>query len=120
MALRETLRRNAAHLLAPGETIQTIFPAQTTSGWFALLSIWIIVLNDAYRVVVVTDRRILVCKSDRFRMTPVKQVLRELPRYIRIGPPTGLWHRTEVLGERMYINKRFHKDVETADAYAHQ
>jgi hypothetical protein len=47
--------------------------------------------------------------------TPIKEVLRELPRSTRIGPPSGLWYKTEVLGERMYINKRFHKDVEAAD-----
>jgi hypothetical protein len=119
MALRDTLRSNAAHLLAPGETIESVFPAQTTSAWFALLSIWIVVLSNAYRVVVVTDRRIMVCQSGRFRMTPVRAVLHELPRYTRIGPANGLWYRTEALGDRLYIHKRFHKDVAAADARTH-
>jgi hypothetical protein len=48
-------------------------------------------------------------------VTPVKQVLRELPRNIRIGPPSGLWWRCVSLGERLYIHKRFHKDVNAAD-----
>lgn len=116
MALRDKLRANAAPLLQPGENIQAIFCGQTTSQYFALISYWIILFTNAYRVVVVTDRRILVCKSGRFRITPVKAVLRELPRNTRIGPPSGLWWRCETLGERLYINKRFHKDVNAADA----
>jgi hypothetical protein len=115
MAIRDKLRENAAPLLQPGETIQSVFCAQTTSQYFALVSVWIIILTNAYRVVVVTDRRILVCSSGRFRMTPVKEVLRELPRNTRIGPPSGIWWRSETLGERLYIHRRFHKDVNAAD-----
>jgi hypothetical protein len=118
LALRDKLRENAAHHLQPGETIQSVFCAQTTSQYFALISYWIILLSNAYRVVVVTDRRILVCKSGRLRMTPVNDILRELPRGTRIGQPSGLWWRCETLGERLYINKRFHKDVNAADAVA--
>jgi hypothetical protein len=118
VALRDKLRANAAHVLQPGENIQSVFCAQTTSQYFALISYWIILLSNAYRVVVVTDRRILVCSSGRLRMTPVKEVLRELPRNTRIGPPSGLWWRCETLGEKLYINKRFHKDVNAADGVA--
>src|SRR6266508_3027723 len=104
MAIRDTMRANAAPLLQPGETIQAIFGAQTTSQYFALLSYWIIIFSNAYRVVVVTDRRILVCKSGRVTTTPVKDGLRELPRNTKIGPASGLWFRCESLGERLYIN----------------
>jgi len=110
------MKANAAPLLQPGETVQAVFGAQTTSQWFALISYWIIIFTNAYRVVVVTDRRILVCKSGRFRTTPVNAVLHELPRATRIGPPSGLWYKTEALGERLYVAKRFHKDIEAADA----
>src|SRR4029077_15113129 len=111
MAIRDQLRANAAHLLQPGETVQAVFCAQTTSGDYALLSTLIIILSDAYRVGVVTDKRILVCRSGRFRMTPLKDLIRELPRHTRLGPPSGLWWRCETLGELLYIHKRFHKDV---------
>ncbi|MCU1486111.1 MAG: hypothetical protein JWN67_2857 [Actinomycetia bacterium] len=116
MALRDTFRANAQHLLEPGETIQSVFGAQRTSGWFALLSIWIIVITSAYRVIVVTDRRIIVARSGRFRTTPVKGVLTEKPRNTLIGPAHGVWYKTDALGETLYINKRFHKDVAAADA----
>jgi hypothetical protein len=48
-------------------------------------------------------------------MTPVKEILRELPRQTLIGPAHGLWYRVDSLGERLYINKRFHKDIRAAD-----
>jgi hypothetical protein len=80
-----------------------------------MLSAFILLLVNSYRVVVVTDRRILVCRSGRFSTTPVNEVLRELPRSTRIGPPSGLWWKSESLGERLYVHKRFHKDVNAAD-----
>jgi hypothetical protein len=116
LAIRDKLTKNATPLLQPGEVIQSVFAAQTTSQYFALISYWIIILKNAYRVVVVTDRRILVCSSGRLSVTAVKAVLHELPRATRIGPPSGLWYKTDALGERLYIHKRFHKDIEAADA----
>ena len=117
MALRDKIRGNAEHVLEPGETIQVVIPAQTVSQYLAaLVSLWIIVLRKAYRVVVVTDRRILVCSSGRFRFTPVGEVMAEFPRQTAIGPAHGLWYRTDALGETLYIAKRFHKDVAEADA----
>jgi hypothetical protein len=44
--------------------------------------------------------------------------VRELPRATRIGPASGLWWKCESLGEKLYVHKRFHKDVEAADAAA--
>jgi hypothetical protein len=116
MALRDKIRSNAAGQLQPDEVIQAVIPAQTTSGWWALLSYWIIILRNAYRVVVVTDRRILICRSGRFRITPVNEVLREYPRTVRIGPASGVWYRCESFDEVLYIARRFHKDVGDADA----
>ena len=115
MAIRDKMRTNATPLLQPGEDIQAVFGAQTRSQWFALLSYWIIVFTNAYRVVIVTNRRIIVAKSGRFTTTPVKEVLRELPRGTQIGPVSGLWAKSNTLGETLYIHKRYHKDVAVAD-----
>jgi hypothetical protein len=116
MAIRDKLRSNAAHVLQEGETVQAVFTAQTASPYLALISYWIVIFKNAYRVVVVTDRRILVCRAGRASTTAVKEVLAELPRATRIGPATGVWYKCETLGERLYIHKRFHKDVAAADA----
>lgn len=117
MAIRDKMRANAAHVLQPGENVQSVFGGQTVSPYFFLLSYWILLFNS-YRVVVVTDRRVLVCRSGRFRTTPVIEVLRELPRNTRIGPASGLWWRCETLGDRLFVHKRFHKDIDAADAAA--
>ena len=117
-ALRDKIRANAAPLLQPGEEIQAVIPAQTISQYFVLISYWIILASNAMRVIVVTDRRILLCRSGRVRITPVGEVLAELPRQTLIGPAHGLWYRTNALGQRLYINRRFHKDIADADAAA--
>jgi hypothetical protein len=118
MAIRDKIRANAQHVLRPGEVIQAVIPAQTVSPNFALISYWIIIFSNAYRVIVVTDQRILVCRSGRLTITPVGEVAREAPRATRIGPATGLWYKSESLGEPLYIGKRFYKDVAAADAMA--
>ena len=83
MAIRDQMAANAAPLLKPDEKIQAVFGAQTVSQYLSLISYWIIIVKNAYRVVVVTDQRILVCRSGRFRTTPVNEVLAELPRTTR-------------------------------------
>ena len=118
MALRDKIRANAQHVLRPGEVIQAVIPAQTVSPYFALITYWIIVFSNAYRVIVVTDQRILVCRSGRLRITPVGEVEREAPRGTRIGPGAGVWYKTESLGGPLYIARRFYKDVAAADALA--
>jgi hypothetical protein len=116
MAIRDTLRANAAHLLQPGETVQEVFAAQTASPYWALLSYWIVMFKNAYRVVVVTNQRILVTKSGRLRTTPVGEVVGEFPRSTKIGPASGVWYKCDTLGERLYVHKRYHKDIAAADA----
>jgi hypothetical protein len=115
MAIRDRIRANASPLLQAGEEIQAVIPAQTVSAYYALISIWLIMLLDGHRVVVVTNRRIFLCSSGRISIARVRAVLAQLPRHTAIGPPRGLWYRTDALGERLYINRRFHKDVLAAD-----
>ncbi len=116
MAIRDKLQSNAARLLQPGETVQQVFTAQTANPYWALASYWVVIFKNAYRVVVVTDRRILVCKSGRMSTTPVGTVVGEFPRATRIGPAKGAWYKCETLGPRLFVHKRFHKDVAAADA----
>jgi hypothetical protein len=116
MGIRDQIAANVAPVLEDGETVQAVFSAQTASPYLALITYWLIVIGNAYRVVVVTDRRILVCHSGRFRTSQVKDVMRELPRSTVIGPATGMWYKTDALGETLYVHKRFHKDIARADA----
>ena len=116
--IRDKIRENAQPLLERGEQIEEVFAAQTFNGWWAALSWLIVLFKNSYRAIVVTDKRIAVFNTGRWAMGTPKELLRSLPRSTRIGQPSGLWWKTESLGERMYIHKRFHKDVESADAKA--
>ena len=40
------------------------------------------------------------------------------PRATTIGPASGMWWKCETLGDRMFVHKRFHKDIEAADSIA--
>jgi len=115
MANRIRLRSSAVPLIQPGETIQAVFQAQTVSQYLGLAWLWLFILQHAYRVVLVTDRRILVCFAGRFRPALVRGMEREVPRATRIGTPHGFWWRCDSPGERLYVHRRFHEDVRKAD-----
>lgn len=116
VAIREKITENAQHLLEPGEQIQAVIPAQTKSGWLGALGmIWLLIANR-YRPVVVTDRRIIITDSGKMAPGKPKTVVATVPRSTQIGPAKGVWWKSESLGQTLYVNKRFHKDVEQADA----
>src|ERR1700735_5371305 len=114
MAIRDKIKGNAAAQLRPGEQIQSVFVGQTASQYLILLGVVIFLAVNEYYTVIITDQRILVCKSGKLSSTKVKSVLRELPRQTIIGPATGLWYKTSVLGEPVRIHKRWHKDIASA------
>lgn len=118
MAIRDKMTANAQAHLQPGETIQAVFGAQTMSQYWVLVT-YLLLFKNQYRVVVVTDQRIMVCRSGRFTTTKVVEVLANLPRQTRIGPPSGLWWKCQSLGGKLYVHKRFHKDVIQADALSY-
>ncbi|MGZ7008312.1 MAG: hypothetical protein ACXVLX_22170, partial [Ilumatobacteraceae bacterium] len=112
----ERITQNAQHLLEPGEQIQAVIPPQTKSGWLGALGfIWLIFLNR-FRPIVVTDRRIAITDSGRWAQGKPTTIVASLARSTQIGPPQGLWWKCQSLGQPLYIHKRFHKDVEQADA----
>jgi hypothetical protein len=116
MALRDKMITKAQPYLQPGEEVQAVFGSQKYTQWWLLLSVLILLFVNKIYMVVVTDRRIVVLNCTKFSQTKVTGVDRELPRATRIGPPSGLWWKCETLGEKMYVHKRFHKDVEKADS----
>ena len=112
VGLRDTIKSNAAALLAPGEQIEAVIPAQLSPP--AARSF----IPPQRVTLVATDRRILVCKSGRYRITPVSEVLAELPRDTQIGPVTGIWSQFKGLpmGMPLWIHRRFRNDVAAADS----
>jgi hypothetical protein len=116
VALRDTMAAKVAPHLQQGENLQAVFAAQTRNQWWVLLfGIGLYIVNR-FRLVAVTDRRILVFDCGRWSLTSVKTLLRELSRATAIGDPRGLWWESDSLGEHLYIHARFHRDVREANA----
>jgi hypothetical protein len=115
MAIREKIREKTAGSLRPGEQVQAVFGAQTASQYWMLLAYVVFFAMNKYRCVVVTDQRILVFDSGRWKTADPKEQVFEAPRTTRLGPGKGLWH-VITLGEELRVHKRFHKDLDEADA----
>lgn len=116
VAIREKIKENVQPLLEPGEQIQAVIPTQTKSGWLGAIGfIWLIFFNR-FRPIVVTDRRIAITDSGRWSQGKPTTIVNSYARTTQIGPPSGLWWKCLSLGQPLYIHKRFHKDVEAADA----
>ena len=124
MAIRDSMRTNAAAVLKPGETVQAVISAQTINPLLyipmvlmaVIPAILIILIAEPFRVIVVTDRRILVCRSGKLRSSAVRDVVTQAQRRTEIGPPRGLQFKCRSLGEEpLYIPRRFFPDVREAD-----
>jgi len=110
---------SAAQYLRPGETVQAVFGAQTASPWLAALTgVFVFLGFNSYRIVAVTEQRILVLDAGRASMKKARGVVTELPRSTRLGPASGVWHKIQAGGETLRVHRRFYKDIETADAQA--
>lgn len=119
MALRDKLRERAQPHLQPGEQIQQVFLAQTGPSPYFVLLTYLTLFWNKYFIVVVTDQSITILRASFFKSTFPKgptPVEARLPRQTRMGPVSGLWAKTSTLGPKVWINKRFHSDVEAADA----
>lgn len=115
MALREKLAERARPHLEPGEQIQSIFLAQGgPSPYWILLSNWIVIFGAKYRIVVVTDRAIVLLRAGRIASTKPKKVELRWQRNVWLGQLSGLWGQV-TLDRRYWVHKRFHKDVAAAD-----
>lgn len=117
MALRDKLAERTQPYLEPGEEVRHVFVGQTgPSPFFAALSWLIILVAGEYFVFAVTDRAILVMKAGKLTGTRPKSLEARLPRNTQLGPVNGLWGQTSALGKRVWVHKRFHKDIAAADA----
>ena len=117
MALRDKLAERSAPFLGPGERIQAVMMSQTGPSPYLALLTYLIFFAVRRRIIVATDRSVLVLKAG-FMGTSPTEVLQRLPRTTQIGPVSGLWAKVNLGGEKMYIHKRFHSDVARADQIA--
>lgn len=118
MALRDKLAARVQPLLEPGEQVQEVALSQTGPSPYLAIVTYLIFFAVKRRIIVATDRAVVVVRAGAFTGTSAKEVLARLPRGTRIGPLSGLWAKTEVNGERQWIHKRFHGDIARADSVA--
>ena len=117
MAVRDVMRASAAQFVEPGETIEQVFGAQTASPLTApLIGSLIALIINRYRIVVVTDRRILVLDAGKWTQRTARAVVSELPRATRLGPTSGLWFKIETPAGKIHVRRYFYKDVNAADS----
>lgn len=116
MAIRDKLRRNAEPHLEAGEQIQSIFTAQTGPNPYLSILTYLVFFWIRFYAIAATDRRILVFRASALRPSNIKSLDETFPRETRLGDMKGLWDKFELGGQRYWVHKRFHKDVEAADA----
>jgi hypothetical protein len=117
MALRDSMRESAMPYLAPGEPVQAVIGAQTASQYVAALAGFFVFLSlNRYRILAVTPNRIVVLDAGKASMKKARGVVMELPRSIRLGPATGVWHKIPAGEEKLRVHRRFYKDIDAADA----
>lgn len=63
------------------------------------------------RVVLVTDRGVVVLEYGRFGGVKPTKVIARLPRGTGIGALSGTWAQTELAGERLWVHKKWHGDA---------
>jgi hypothetical protein len=142
--MRSSMCKVAAAYLRPAETIQCVFPAQSSPGYATLIAnitapapfpfsainsvASLFGLRNRSRIFVVTDQRILVLDAgraptsgplDSAAVSRAVGVVAELPRSTRLGPPSSLVYMIKVKeGENLRVFEEWFKDVEKADSEA--
>jgi hypothetical protein len=116
MAIRDAMRGSAAAFTRPDEQIQTVIGAQTASPlMFPLVGSLIALFINKYRIIAVTDQRILVLDAGKMSIKRARGVVTELPRSTTLGPGSGIWHKIPAGSENLYVHRRFFKDIAVAD-----
>ncbi|HEX8002790.1 MAG TPA: hypothetical protein VF519_08850 [Mycobacteriales bacterium] len=115
MGYREKLTGRVQPFLEPGEQVRWVFPAVGgPSPWvMALAGALLYTIISKPKIVVITDRGIVLLKASKGTNKPV--AVEKRGPYAPLGPVKGMWAPIQ-LGERLYVHKRFQKDVEEYDA----
>ncbi|MHB8342512.1 MAG: hypothetical protein ACYDB7_15280 [Mycobacteriales bacterium] len=119
MSLREKLHERAQPLLEPGEVVQQAFLAQAGPNPSLAILTWLVMFFTEYRIVVTTDRAVVVLLAGRMTPSKPQSVLLRLPRSTVLGPVSrALWSPIALPGKRTWVHRRFYADVRAADAAA--
>lgn len=118
MAIRDKLAKGIQPHLEPGETLQSVFPAQAgPSPWLmVLMGVIPYMFIAKYVVIAATDRRIAVFKASPLATTKPKELLASYPRETKLDRTGGIWGKVHLGGTRYWVHRRFKDDAASADA----
>jgi hypothetical protein len=125
VASPKDLAERAAPLLPSGSHVRQAFVCQT-APYFALFLInWatgLAMFWITYRCVAVAEDAIYVLDGPKLPKlwggAKPTSIAGKLPRHTQLGPVSGRWGQTTLLGERHWVKRRFHAEIAAADAEA--
>lgn len=117
MGLQDTLARRVQGFVEPGERIEQVVMARTgpSPWWSGILGIGFLLGMTQYRLLVVTDRNVLVLSAGGLNGTVPKEMIRRLRRPTTVGPMSGLWAKVRIANEDLWVHKRFQAGLTRAD-----
>jgi hypothetical protein len=116
MAIRDKMVESATPYLQPGETLQCVIGAQTKSQFLILVGYLPFFILNRYRMLAVTQWRILVLDTGSWSQTKARGVVAVLPRNTLLGPGKGVWHVIPAGDEKLRVHRRFFGDMAYADS----
>lgn len=107
----------AQQFVEPGERIERVVMARTgpSPWWSGIIGIGFLLGMTKYRLLVVTDRNVIVLSAGGLNGTLPKGMIRRLRRPTNFGPTSGLWAKVEVANEDLWVHKRFQSGLALAD-----
>jgi hypothetical protein len=72
-------------------------------------------ITNRYRIVAVTNQRILILDAGPWSYKKARRVVEILPRATRLGPVKREWHSIDLHYGRILVNRRFSSDIDAAD-----
>ena len=122
MGPRADLAKRSASFLPDDSEIRHIFICQAAPNFGFFLVTYVTGLTMfwiKYRCVAVTRDAIYVLESSKLSGGARPQSLAgTIPRETQLGPVSGRWAKIDLQGERHWVHKRFHDQIESADREA--
>ena len=117
MALREKLIERTKPFLEADEQVKAVFLAQTgPTPWLGGLGALIYAFIAKFRIVVVTDRSIVLLKAGALGGTKPKELVKRVPRTPLEPFSAKVWGKVMIDGERHWVHRRFKKDVDAVSS----
>lgn len=118
---RADLVERAMPFLPAGSEIRQAFIGQAAPSFFHFIVTYLtgLAVWNKYRCVVVTHEAIYVLDSTkRSGGAKPRGLAGQMPRESKLGPASGRWAQIQLLDERHWVHKRFHRQIADADREA--